>query len=49
MKEESEIVVHRRRILLEDGRYLIFFTFADKRECAPSDELRTELEATKED
>jgi hypothetical protein len=48
MKEESEIVVHRRRILLEDGRYLIFFTFADKRECAPRDELRAEPEDKKE-
>ncbi len=29
MSSEDEIRMHRRRITLADGRYLIFFTFDD--------------------
>jgi hypothetical protein len=49
MREESEIVLHRRRIVLEDGRYLIFFTFADQENCSLRIPERAEPETKKED
>ena len=48
MKEEPEITMHRRRILLSDERYLIFFTFADQAECLSRAEARAEPETKKE-
>jgi hypothetical protein len=40
--------MHRRRIMLEDGRYLIFYTFDDADESAPN-ESNDESEDQRED
>jgi hypothetical protein len=36
-REEHNTGMHRRRITLSDGRYLIFYTFDDGKRPRPSD------------
>jgi len=48
MTENIENEMHRRRIILEDGRYLIFYTFADEG-ATSENESKDESEGQRED
>ena len=46
----AEPKIHRRRIILKDGRYLIFYTFADAKATSPNkSEKVAESEVKRED